>query len=49
MLPRLHRITTHRLGQGLLRRPEAKLLGVTWGPVSLLWDRKFKQAERSRA
>lgn len=46
--PRLHRLRTHRLGNGLLARPDHGVLGITWGPISLLWDRGFKRAEAAR-
>lgn len=49
MRPTFHRLRTHSLAQGLQRSPDAKIHAMVWGPVSIIWERSFKLAEKERS
>lgn len=46
--PRLHRLRTWDLSGALRQRPDHEVRAFTWGPISIMWDRGFKQAEKER-
>ena len=48
-VPTFHRFFTHDFAKGLQRRPDHRVHAVTWGPISIIWDRSFKKAEAKRA
>lgn len=46
ILPHVHRVQSRRLGWRLRQIPDTPMIGLTWGPISVLWDRQFKRVAR---